>query len=105
MNSRWIWGLVSGVDEDYRMALWVRIKMIIRQSLEYSQYDYYEEGGIGLCESFDDLEKNDDVDDHDKWVYWGGWGSVWSEMDDDNIDDGDHDDVCEDDDEYYGWVY
>ena len=39
--------------------------MIIRQSLEYSQYDYYEEGGIGLCESFDDLEKNDDVDDHD----------------------------------------
>ena len=66
------------------------------------------EGRVELCfqkKGDDDLEENDDVDDHDKWVYWGGWGSVWSEMYDGNIDDSDHDDVCEDDDEYYGWVY
>ena len=35
----------------------------------------------------------------------GEEGSVCSEMDNDDIDDGDHDDVCEDDDEYYDSVY
>ena len=46
LNLCWIWWLLSGDgdDEDYRMARWVRIKMIIRQSSEYSQCDYCEEG-------------------------------------------------------------
>ena len=51
LNLCWIWWLLSGDgdDEDYRMARWVRMKMIIRRSSEYSQCDYYEEGAGYSC--------------------------------------------------------
>ena len=69
LNLCWIWWLLSGDgdDEDYRMARWVRIKMIIRQSSEYSQCDYYEEGQgwvVFIEEGW--------------WRSWGKWWRRWS---------------------------